>query len=203
MSQTEAKVRPFRSPEARELSELHDRAQALEEQRKRRERILKELDASLRKMRYGHSIVDNLMQQQRLVSLMHADLEPLFGPLDGAEVQRRLEAVVGQIGSRFDALANHLACKVSGRFEQTWKEICASRTPPRPGGHLEAAQQLLAEAETLCRYIDELSPPTSSVVWLLGAGFSRALGLKQAIGRRDYDRLDVREAWTQIPRRRR
>ncbi len=29
------------------------------------------------------------------------------------------------------------------------------------------------------------------------------LVLKQAIGRRDYDRLDVREAWTQIPRRRR
>ncbi len=31
----------------------------------------------------------------------------------------------------------------------------------------------------------------------------RCLDLKQAIGRRDYDRLDVREAWTQIPRRRR
>ncbi|MEE9383522.1 MAG: hypothetical protein V3V08_08930 [Nannocystaceae bacterium] len=34
-------------------------------------------------------------------------------------------------------------------------------------------------------------------------GHAQHLDLKQAIGRRDYDRLDVREAWTQIPRRRR
>ncbi len=37
-------------------------------------------------------------------------------------------------------------------------------------------------------------------IWSKGWG---PLDLKQAIGRRDYDRLDVREAWTQIPRRRR